>query len=419
MYWIIENEEQLQKFITKGYKEAFVEIIPYNPNSHPAVNEVCAVYIKPSNTNKGYIISLSHSEVFPLNIDIIIRVLNSFNVIYTRDKKEFLHYFLHPFLIDITPLQTTYIPELTKAHIFFYQKYPSKYDVNRVVPIVKHYEYCENIYGDLSDNIGVPYNKFINNKSQVVFNLIERVGIKIDKEKFEEHFHKTQSSTVYTQYNLKTLTTRPSNKFGGVNYAALNKKNNSRECFIPRNDKFVELDISAYHPTLLAGLVDYKFEHEDVHQAFADMYGVSYKESKHITFQQLYGGIFKKYQNLPFFKKVQKFTDELWVEFNKKGKIQVPFSNFYFEKDKLEDMNPPKLLNYLLQALETSMNVLILWDIIQLLQGKKTQIVLYTFDSILLDLEEDEQMLGEIKGIFKKHHLHIKGKSGVNYNEMN
>ena len=48
-------------------------------------------------------------------------------------------------------------------------------------------------------------------------------------------------------------------------------------------------------------------------------------------------------------------------------------------------MNPQKLFNYILQNLETSTNVLILWDILCILRGYKTKLVLYTYDSFLLD----------------------------------
>ena len=62
---------------------------------------------------------------------------------------------------------------------------------------------------------------------------------------------------------------RPSNKFKGVNYAALNKDNGCRESFIPRNSKFIEIDISAYHPTLASKLIGYKFPTSDIHSNFA------------------------------------------------------------------------------------------------------------------------------------------------------
>ena len=80
-------------------------------------------------------------------------------------------------------------------------------------------------------------------------------------------------------------------------------------------------------------------------------------------------------------------------------------------------MNPQKLFNYVLQNLETSTNVLILWDIFCLLKGKKTKLVLYTYDSFLFDFAEDEgYILEEIKDIFKKKKLNIKQTEGYDYN---
>ena len=80
-------------------------------------------------------------------------------------------------------------------------------------------------------------------------------------------------------------------------------------------------------------------------------------------------------------------------------------------------MNPQKLLNYLLQNLETATNVLILWDIFKILRGKNTKLVLYVYDSFLLDIDESEtEILDEIKQIFKDKNLQIKIKKGVNYN---
>jgi hypothetical protein len=251
----------------------------------------------------------------------------------------------------------------------------------------------------------------------MVLNAIERNGIRINREKFKSHFHDVDGEYVYTQFNYKTLTGRPSNKFNGVNYAALNKENNSRESFIPRNDHFVEFDIGAYHPTLLAKLVGYDFGGEDIHSSFAKMYGVDYKKAKELTFKQLYGGVFDQYKELEFFKKVQVYTDKLWEEFNEKGWIECPISKHRFVKEKLGEMKPQKLLNYVLQNLETAMNVHILWEIIKVLRNKKTKIVLYTYDSFLFDVsKEEEGILDEIKELFNKHKLQIKTCHGSNYN---
>ena len=30
MFWLVESKDQIERFCQSGYKEAFVEIIPYN-----------------------------------------------------------------------------------------------------------------------------------------------------------------------------------------------------------------------------------------------------------------------------------------------------------------------------------------------------------------------------------------------------
>ena len=417
MFWLVESKVQFEQFTNANWKEVFIEIIPNSYLIHPTRNNICALYIRPLSSTKGFIIPLSHSETLNVNITDINMMLHKFDSVYVRDKKEFLHYLPLKNLFDINQQNPPYIPELTQTHYIFNKRYPNKKDVNRIIPIVKHYEYCEEIYSNLKDKINEKINEFYNNKFSMVFNAIERSGIRVDREKFESHFHSINEEYIYTQYNYKTLTGRPSNKFKGVNYAALNKTNNSRESFIPRNDIFVEFDIGAYHPSLLANLVGFDFMGKDIHTAFAEMYKVDYKKAKELTFKQLYGGVFDQYKHLEFFQKVQVYTDNLWRDFVEKGWIECPISKHKFEKDKLGEMKPQKLLNYLLQNLETSMNVYILWDIIKLLRNKKTKIVLYTYDSFLFDVDKEEKdILGEIKELFKKHKLQIKTCYGSNYN---
>ena len=167
----------------------------------------------------------------------------------------------------------------------------------------------------------------------------------------------------------------------------------------------------------MARVIDYKFDDEDIHEAFAKMYGVDYKKAKELTFKQMYGGVFKQYEHLEFFSKVKKFTTELWETFNNEGEIICPISNYRFRKDDLEDMNPQKLLNYFLQNLETSNNVIILWKILKVLRGMNTKLVLYVYDSFLFDYDKNEkEVMYKIKDIFDSHNLNIKAKKGKNYN---
>ena len=362
---------------------------------------------------------LSHSETLSVSKTGIDRLLERFEVLYCRDKKETLHYFPLKALVDINIPPRTYIQELTKAHEILYYKHKDKPNVNEIVPVVKHYEMCQNTFWELKSNINkdkTKYDEFFNSRVSVVFNALERSGLRIHVPRFEQHFHPVNGERVYSQYNLKTLTTRPSNKFKGVNYAALNKENGCRKSFIPSNDILCEIDISAYHPSLSCRLVDYSFPTVDIHDHMAKLYKVSYAKSKELTFKQLYGGVFDNYRHLEFFQKIEEYVGKTWDKFQSDGKIECPISGFVFSKDRLENMNPQKLFNYLLQNLETSMNVRILWDVLQLIRGKKTKLILYTYDSFLFDFSQDEQdVMDNIQDVFNKYKLNIKIKQGYDY----
>ena len=416
MFWLIENTEQLKGFYNRGYKEAYIEIIPYSYKTHPVTNKVSLVYVHPLNARKGYILSINHSESMPLNSEYITELIGSYDKLYVWGKKEFLHYFIHKNITDISLLSPEYEMETTRAHQVLQQRNKDKLDINRIVPIVKHYETCEKNYNNLKQYFNVPVNKFYNNRVPLVFNAIERNGIQVDRELFKEHFNQDWGDKVYTQYNYRTTTTRPSNRFRGINFAALNKENGCRKAFIPRNDRFVEIDISAYHPTLASHLIHHQFDTDDIHASFAKMYKVDYKKAKELTFKQLYGGVFNQYKDLPYFQKIQRYVDKLWYKFQNEGFIECPISKHKFKKDKLDNMNPQKLFNYLLQNLETSTNVRILWEIIKLLKNHRTKLVLYTYDAFLLDMDNDEkELIKKILKVFEKHNLKTKIKHGTNY----
>ena len=412
MYWLIEDIEHIETLYRIKHEVAYVDIIPCSHNLHPVENEVCAIYIRPRDDSKGYIIPINHSETINFDFEVAEKVLNSIQNIYVRDRKEFLHYFTLKHCYQHIPSPHTYIPQLTQAHTQIYNRYPEIQDLNTIVPIVKHYEVCEQNY--LNYNVK-EINPFYN-KAALVFNQLERAGIKVDQAKFEQYFDKEVNEFIYTQYNLNTLTTRPSNTFNNLNFSALNKDNGERECFIPRNDNFIEMDISAYHPTLLANLLGYTFDSDDIHGDFATMYNVDYAKAKEITFKQLYGGIWKEYREIEFFKRTQAYIDDLWDTFNYGGYIRCPISNHRFLKSEFEDMNPQKLLNYVLQNLETANNVCILYDIFKVLRGKNTKLVLYVYDSFLFDFDENEKaVMLQILGIFNKYKLQTKIKKGKNY----
>jgi hypothetical protein len=251
---------------------------------------------------------------------------------------------------------------------------------------------------------------------------------------FNEHFNpqninfSIKDNKIYTQYNLYNFTSRPTNTFNNINFAALNKSNGSREAIIYQNDMLFEFDYEAYHPRILGKLIGYEFGKGSVHTHLGQMYFKTdtltleqYQASKELTFKQLYGGVFKQYKDVPFFKKVTTYVDSLWDEFNYGGYIKLVGGRQLFVKD-VVNPTPQKLLNYLIQSGETYYNVNSIKGVQKYLDnGKKSRIILYTYDSILIDYHKDDgkEALIEIKRLLEEPFgFKVTAKYGKNYNSL-
>ena len=84
-------------------------------------------------------------------------------------------------------------------------------------------------------------------------------------------------------------------------------------------------------------------------------------------------------------------------------------------------MNPNKLFNYLIQLAETESNMNVISDIKELLQDKKSKLVLYLYDSFLFDFnkEDGKDLIINIKKIIERQGKYpTKIKVGQNYHKM-
>lgn len=431
MFYIIENLDQLDQLHTDD--DMFIHIIPTNENTHPALQQISLIYIRWIKGHKGHILCINHSESLSLTITDILDKLSKVNNLYVLDKKAVLHHFptLSPQLIDVQlissyhNIQTINIEQYeSKVETDFKRKYYIT-EPSTLIPISKHYEKCENVYDHIEQTINkisenIHEYDFLNHYVAPLFYNIEKQGIKLAKEPFIEHFKSLPNpkfsiskGKIYTQYNLNTLTGRPSNAFNGINFAALNKTNGERASFIPENDTLVEIDFKAYHPTIIAKLANYKFEGNIYDYLSSNFSGSTPETIKELVFQQLYGGIRKDFQDKPFFKQVGDYTNKLWNE-SENGAIGTQFGK-RFTREMIENPTPQKLLNYIVQNTETIFNVVQFSAVVDLLRNKKTKIVLYTYDSILLDYDSSENLLDSITSLLKFNHS---TKFGGNYAEI-
>jgi hypothetical protein len=408
MFYIIEKSSQLSQL---SFEDCFVRFIPFNDNFHPALTELSLVYVRPLDSKKGYVLCLNHNESLSLNKDEVFNWLDTLSKIWVLDKKQALHHYYSDKLFDVNFLEPVDIKSLDNACIsYYYSKHNALPNVNCLISISKHYEICETIFNmvlpiinryTLSD-VTFQFNNF---RTANVFYNIEKNGVKVDKNCFIEHYNgklvnpqfNLSRSKIYTQYNLYTTTSRPSNTFNSINFAALNKDNGERICYRPENDKFIELDFQGYHPRLIGEMVGFEFpKDKNTYDVLGELLGVDRQAAKELTFKQLYGGVWSEYQNKPFFEKVLAYTDDMWDTYQY-GKRLVT-ENKIFIPD--ADVNKNKLFNYIVQSKETSTNVELLELVFNLLKDKKTKLVLYTYDAFLFDYsKEDDGLIQEIINI--------------------
>jgi hypothetical protein len=425
-FYIIEKLDQLNRLGSFG--DCFVDFIPNNNNYHPKLSSLSLIYIKPLNDKKGYILCLNHSESLSLDYTTIIEwVKNNTSKLFIINKKQAMYYF--PFsskLYDINFIENIPLDKQpTISCIEWYnRKYINSPILNQLIPLSKHYEDKQNLF-----NLVLPIIKsfkpnvifdFNNNETTEVFFEIEKKGIKIDKNNFIKHYleyikypeFNVNKGRIYSQYHLYTTTGRPSNSFNNINFAALNKSNGERECYVPQNDWFIEFDFQGYHPRLIGEMVGFDFpKDKTTYEYLSEILGVTVKDAKELTFKQTYGSVWDEYKSKPFFKEVNKFTENMWdtIQYGKTFKTD----NRIFHVN--SELPQNKLFNYIIQSKETSTNVKLLVKVLEYLKNKQTKLVLYTYDAFLFDfsLEDGKETLINLQRILS-YPTNI--KKGKNYN---
>ena len=415
---IIENKSQLRRFI-KHYKSEDCIIVPIScdDNKHPINDSLSLLYVKLL-SGKEFILPFNHSETLNLKIP----SLDSNTKKYTYNRKKLNHYIKLTNVIDVNLMHymnegspITIEETDTNSHNFLNMKYYKKDSVNTIIPVLKHLEKSRKIAKILEEVIakhGSSVNMSYNNEVLDNLSYIEKNGLQ------------TIDDKVYSEYNIYTSKGRPSNRFGGINFAALNKKDGSRKPFISRfkNGVLVEMDFDAYHLRLIADKIGYEFPEGSVHEHMAKFYGVGYEEAKTLSFQYLYGFIPQEVVQMnPYFSKVHDYIEELWKEYNSKEFIVSDIYNRQLHKKNLRDITANKLFNYTIQLMETENNMKALTRLIPEVKDYKSKLILYSYDSFLLDfnMEDGLNYLKKVKKILEQDgKFPVKVSWGLNYHEM-
>jgi hypothetical protein len=425
---IVESIDELNELSVKLETEASIWYPMWVDNDkHPNNTHISFIFVRTQSDK--YILPQQHTDALLLSNEQICGVLNTIGEKWVFQKKKLLQsftnvreglndvdtaYFLkHGETIDYSqPIQHLVAPFIHKGY---------KEDIIQSIPILK---LCEVIEPELKKcwrQKSKTYNWY-NDIFIPTLARIEQMGIRVDREKFIDRWpqaskHISSDNLVFTEYNPFTVTGRPSNRHGGVNYAALNKTDGSRECFVA-DGIYLQMDYNAYHPRLIGKLIKFDMPEGNVHEWLAEQYGCDVNEGKGITFRLLYGGIDDDFRQIPYLNAVADWIEELWMETQKRGFLQTPHR--IIPLDWIEQPNPQKIFNYLLQAVETEMNVDKMKRILDYIEGSGITFDLYTYDSFLFDVptDVDKNMIRGLKEIIEDGGFPIKASWGLDYGKL-
>lgn len=428
MFYIVESEKQLKRLESFENLGCYLDVLLSNDNFHPSLSDVVAVYVRPLyEGGHGFIIPINHPEGLNVDFEEVRGILKKFKKIFVLNKKTLLYHVPElsgPNVYDIGLLysMTNYerldVSSSVLTYNWFYNRHGGLEYLNRVIPISKLFEKCEGDYTSVTDIIQYPVPggfQFYNVNAIRAYFLVEQSKLRVDVHEFEKQFKprnidfSVQGELVGNSYNLYNVTSRPTNSFNAVNFLAIPKDIQHRQVFKPQNDKFVELDFDGYHVRLVSELIGYDLRlDQKAHMQLAKCYfgkeNISpeeYQKAKGINFSLIYGNIPEEYSQLEFTRKLREFIGKSWGDFTQTGRIVNCISGKEFT-GKLKDMYPEKLMNYLIQSIETARNVEVLIRVLKYLSNKKTKLELVTYDSFLLDVsEEDDNVVEEIRQIME------------------
>jgi hypothetical protein len=429
-------------------KKDFI-LIPFfsDDSAHYLNNELCGIFISILNSTDEYIITFNHNECINLDINLVFNYINGLKCKkYVYRKKsifkyvdnyndffdiESIYYILtNKSLTDSYNISSSSYKSDSEKHIR--KLFPTVSNINRYIPILKIQEsmskssYDIKLYvtnNKLSDDNTIHYNFMEKTISE--FYKIESNGLFVDKEKLIEYFPHYSSNIdsnnlIYSEYNLYTITGRPSNSFDRLNFAAMNKENGTRKSIVSRYGKdgmLIMFDYDAYHLAIISKIVNYTFpDGIGIHEYLGRIYygkdtltSDEYAKSKEVSFQILYGGIDDSVaKEIEFFGTVKQFVSKMHDSYQNLGYVESPISNKRFYRDNIGDMNENKLFNYMLQELETSRNVNVIQNLNFLLKNTKTKLILYLYDAFVYDfyIPEGKELLKNITSVMEDNNVY-------------
>jgi hypothetical protein len=430
---VITTKEQLETLYKRlDNEKVFVHVVGSSQTEHPCINTPSSIhFLFDDGVYMCYAQNHPDAPTFgPLQLD---RLDSESSCLLVADKKKTMHYLGEYSPSLITDISVNYMLRgrypfpaaeayYTNAMQTVIRQFGSFKNVVSAIPLTKWMEFAHAYLWELKriwdemlaeDRMAPSGDIFVDRFMIPTLAEIERNGIY------------TTNRMMYSDYNIHTSTGRPSNAFGGTNFAALNKNDGTRKKFVSRfgeNGTLVQFDYEAFHLRLAGHLMKYELPTTSLHTYLAEQYyGTTeitpemYEESKARTFAIMYGQT-EDIGDVEFFKKLREYQSDLWQTYRQNGfvlsgkgrRIVVPQPN-----------NPAKVFNYLMQLTETEVSIGAIHNVNQYLAQSPAKVVLYTYDAILLDVPNEELFKMDMVGMLLRDMKYpVRQYRGHNYDDL-
>jgi hypothetical protein len=381
--FLIESHTQLQQLVDSNIQIKLLFPVWSSNTEHELDTTISFIYCLTTD-NTPYIINLNHIDAEKCPAVDIAALTNEGTYAYG----------IRYLKCNGVDYEWAYFEEYAEPFVFseffteLYQQYnKSITDVNDCIPIMKWLEKLNTLkIPSVIRDSDIQYTKGI-----ITLGEIEGAGVNVNSKIFTSQY--IRNGINRTKYNPYTITGRPSNRHAGINWAALPKEGAQRTGVIPRrpDGMLMAMDFESYHLRIIARMAGYTFPNGiAAHKHLAEWYGVDVETAKGITFKWLYGGIPEAGLTIPFFASVSEWMERIWMEFTISGEITTPIFRRKIRFNRIESPTKEKVINYLIQATETEINFKKLETIIRWLSGRRSRLILYTYDAVLIDCPADE-----------------------------
>lgn len=379
-----------------------------DPRAHPSQTSLSVLYLRSMWSGVSYVLPIDHADSeyhWPL------QRVNGYGPL------KALSYHLEGEIHDVLSVEWTRTNHVRSPeefyrpimHMMYSQEFRKRRNINETIPLMQLIAYLDD-YADYLIRFCDTDILFRDSKVIPVLKFLESAGVYTKSE-----------GLVYSQYNPYTATGRIAN----ARFGMLDRTGGKRKDLISRfpNGRLVSMDYEGFHLRLIATLLQYRLPASSVHYWLAQQYFQTavprkdqYEAAKDLTFQIIYG---TQSSDIEFFQRIQQLREKIWEQMQRIGRYYTRCHSV--ELKFIDTPSASKVFNYVLQTIEMETAVEAIFSLISLYETVNSRVVLYTYDSILIDFDPSDgtELLKKTE-----RRLTLDGKypvrisSGENYQEM-